>query len=85
MKYKVISQNSIDERVFTLKDENGYTFNVDFYTGGEIDHPVGVDETAESWRKWLGTFVGKTLEIDKITPYLYFTNGKIKIINVIKT
>lgn len=81
MKYKVISQETYDERLFLLKDENGETFTVDFYTGGEIEHPEGVDETADSWRRWLGTFVGKTLDIEKIIPATYFTSEKINIIN----
>ena len=81
MKYQVIRQSNLDERVFTLKDEEGNTFDVDFYSGGEINPPIGAGETAESRKEWLGTFVGKTLEIEKIIPYLHFTSGKVKIIN----
>ena len=80
MRYEVIKQSSIDERVFTLKDEGGNFFEVDIYTDGEIEHPFGADTTAESWREWLSMFVGKTLEIEKIRPYLYFTSGKISIL-----
>lgn len=83
MKYKVLKQNEHDERTFVLEDENGEKFDVDIYTDGAFSHliPKGADETAESWRKWLGTFVGKTLEIEKIYPYRYFSGGKQKIIN----
>lgn len=81
MRYKVIRQNLIDERVFTLEDENGHTFEVDIYTDGEITPPDGADATAESFKEWLGTFVGKTLEIEKIRPFLYFSAGKVNIIS----
>jgi hypothetical protein len=81
MKYKVLKQHIHDERQFTLEDENGEKFEVDFYTGGKFAHPEGVDHTAESWRAWLGTFVGKTLELEKIIPYVYFSSGEQKIIS----
>ncbi len=70
-----------DERLFVLKDvKTGETYNVDFYSGGGIEHPVGADETKESWKEWLNTFVGKTIEIENITPYTYFTSGKVSLI-----
>lgn len=76
MKYKVISQNEIDERLFILEDEHGKRFQVDIYTDGAFTPPIGVDVTADSWREWLYTFVGKTLEIERLVPYTYFTGGK---------
>lgn len=80
MKYKVIRQHPIEERQFTLEDEHGEWFEVDFYSGGAFDHPAGVDETAESWRAWLGTFVGKTLELEALVPCSYFSSGEQKLI-----
>lgn len=80
-KYLITEQKSYDERLFVLKDiKTGERYNVDFYTSGEIEHPAGVDETKESWKAWLNTFVGKTIEIKRITPFTYFANG-IKIEN----
>ena len=79
MKYKVVSQ--LEERDFYLKDENGNVFVVDFFTDGEIKHPEGAGATEESWNKWFQSFIGKTLEIDEISPYKYFSCGKIKIID----
>lgn len=70
--------NDLSVRDFTLEDENGNKFyNVDIFTDGELNPPKGVDATAESWRAWLDTFVGKTIETE-ITPRAYFTKGKIK-------
>lgn len=80
MKYKVLKQKEYDERLFELQDENGYVFNVDFYTDGAFPPPVGVDETPEKWKEWLRSFVGKTLEIEKIIPYTYFSSGVQKIV-----
>ena len=80
MQYKVLRQHSIDERLFTLEDENGEKFEVDFYTGGAFHHPEGADMTAESWREWLGTFIGKTLELERIVPYIYFSSGEQRIV-----
>lgn len=80
MKYKVLKQDQFDERVFELEDESGNRFNVDIYTDGAFEHPEGADKNNESWRKWLGTFVGKTLEIERIYPYRYFTRGRQKIV-----
>jgi hypothetical protein len=80
MIYKVIKQSSIDDRVFTLQDVNGNSFDVDFYSGGGIDHPEGVEKTPESWSSWLKTFIGKELEIEKIVPYIYFSIGEVKVV-----
>ncbi len=82
MKYKILSQDPQHERVFKLQDEDGEKYNVDIYTDGYLpnDYPDGADETAESWRAWLGTYVGKTVEIEKIVPYMYFSSGEVKII-----
>jgi hypothetical protein len=81
MRYKVLAQSGIDERVFTLEDENGDKFQVDFYTDGAFTPPQGVDATEESWRAWLSTFVGKTLELERITPATYFSSGAQKLID----
>jgi len=80
MKYKVLSQSPQDERLFLLENEGGEKFHVDFYSGGAFEPPNGADSTDESWRAWLGTFVGKTLELEKITPYIYFSDGEQKVI-----
>lgn len=77
MRYKIKKQKEWDERLFELEDENGETFTVDFYTAGYITHPQGADETPERWKEWLGTFVGKTIEIEKIVPWIYFASGKV--------
>jgi hypothetical protein len=76
MKYKVIRQSHHNDREFVLEDELGERLNVDFFSGGAFDHPEGVDATAESWRAWLETFVGKTLEIEHLAPYSYITSGE---------
>jgi hypothetical protein len=81
MRYKVLKQHSFEDRLFTLKDEDGNEFEVDFYSSGAFVYPDDVAETAESWRAWLGTFVGKTLEIEHITPYYYFTSGIQRVID----
>ena len=81
MKYKVLRQHPIDERQFTLEDESGEKFEVDFFTGGKFKYPEGVDTSAESWRAWLGTFVGKTLELERLIPYLYFSTGEQHVID----
>lgn len=89
MKYKIIKHNDDLEdindfsvRDFTLEDEEGNKFyNVDIFTDGELNHPAGVDEARETWRAWFDTFVGKTIEVEKLTPRAYFTSGKIKFIN----
>lgn len=81
-KYYVESQRSHDERMFNLIDkETGESFLVDFYTNGEIEPPASANKTNESFTAWLNSFVGKTLEIERITPYMYFTIGKIKVTN----
>lgn len=76
MKYKILKQKEYDERLFELQDENGDRFSVDIYTDGKFTHPVGVDLTNESWRQWLGTFVGKEIYIERISPYAYFSSGE---------
>jgi len=81
MRYKILKQSPIDERMFELESEEGERYLVDFYTGGEIIPPEGADSTIISWKEWLQSFVGKTIEIEKITPYTYFTYGRVKIIN----
>jgi hypothetical protein len=84
MKYLIKSQNPHDERTFELESlETGEKFDVDIYTDGALSHliPEGAEKTAESWRKWLGTFVGKTIEVERITPYRYFSGGKTEIVN----
>ena len=80
--YKILHQHPFDERLFQLEDGNGDLFWVDFYTDGAFDPPEGVAETAESWRNWLNTFVGKSIEIERITPHTYFSGGKTRIINI---
>ena len=80
-KYLILSQHPHEERDFVVQDiETGKEFTLDFYTGGEIEVPAGVDATEKTWRAWLNTFVGKTLEIEDISPYKYFTHGKINVI-----
>lgn len=70
--------NDLSVRDFTLEDEDGNKFyNVDILSDGELKPPFGVDSTAETWRAWLDTFVGKTIETE-ITPRAYFTRGEIK-------
>ena len=83
MKYKILKQSDFDERIFELQDEDGKTFNVDFYTDAAFEPPVGVDETAESWRKWLNGFVGKEIYIEKLVPYKYFSSGETYLIPII--
>ena len=80
-KFFIERQNSIDERVFTLRDlETGDKYEVDIYTDGKLgEFPQGASDTAESWRAWLGTFVGGTIEVERISPYLYFTGGETKV------
>lgn len=70
----------IEERDFLLKDENGETFTVDFYTDANIDIPSHALETNESFGEWLKSFVGKEIEIERITPYRYFSQGTVKLI-----
>lgn len=81
MKYKVLEQHPIDERLFKMEDENGDCFWIDWYTDGKVEPPKKVSGTAESWRAWLGSYVGKVMEIEKITPHTYFTSGDITIID----
>ena len=72
--YMIGKQDLIDERVFQLTDiKTGETFSVDIYTDGKLDYPEGANDTAESWRAWLGTFVGKTIQIGNLTPFMYFS------------
>ncbi len=81
MKYKIISHNKEEfgVRDFTLENENGEKFyNVDIYSDGKLNPPIGADETYESWRDWLDTFVGKIIEVE-IVPRAYFTSGEIKL------
>ena len=53
----------IEERDFLLKDENGETFTVDFYTDANIDIPSHALETNESFGEWLKSFVVKKLKL----------------------
>ena len=71
-----------DERLFEIKELlSGKTFLVDLFSDGAFPPPEGVDATVESWRAWLkDTFVDKIIEIERITPYTYFSGGKQKII-----
>jgi len=79
-KYIIISQHLFEERDFTVEDlETGERFTVDFFSPGGLDLPNGVDATQEDWKAWLKTLVGKTLETEGISPYKYFTKGKVKI------
>lgn len=80
-RYLVIEQSPYNERLFKLKSlESGYVYDVDFYTNGEFEPPVGADATPESWKKWLGSFVGKVLELEYIIPSTYFAGGINKIV-----
>lgn len=81
MRYKIIKQSPLDDRLFELEDLKGNRFNVDFYTGGEVEPPEGADKTPESWDIWLKSFVGKEIEIEKIVPFTYFTSGKVNLTN----
>ena len=89
MKYKIIKHNEdlggdndYFVRDFTLEDENGNKFyGVDIYTDGKLIHPKGVDETRESWRAWFDTFVGRTIEVENLSPRGYFTQGEIKLLD----
>jgi hypothetical protein len=81
MKYKVLKQDMNDERLFDIQDENGYKFKVDLCTDGVFVPPVGVEVTPESWRRLLrDTFLGKTMEIERLTPYGYCAVGKQEIL-----
>lgn len=88
MKYKIIKHNEdlmdindYSVRDFTLQNENGEIFrNVDIFTDGQLTPPEGADETRESWRAWLDTFVGKTIEVERLTPRAYFTGGETKLL-----
>lgn len=81
MKYKILNQHFIDERLFEIRSlETGEQFTVDFYTDGQIDPPAGADETAKSWRAWLKSFEGKIIEIERLTPSSYFSAGETRII-----
>ena len=85
MKYKVISQSPVDDRMFTLKREDGLTFYVDIFTDGGLEPPKRYikekngNKANKIFDDWLKSFVGKTLEIEKISPLYYTTIGKIKI------
>ena len=80
MKYKIISQSSVEERDFTVKDEKGETFTLDFYTDGNIEIPPYALETGEAFGEWLKSFVGKEIEIERIIPYKYFSYGRVKLL-----
>ena len=80
MKYKILQQDDFDVRTFRLKNSKGECFWVDIFTDGKIEAPVGADETDESWKKWLGSFVGKDIFIERISPYRYFSGGETYII-----
>jgi len=79
MRYKIIKQSPLDDRLFILEDKNGKQFNVDFYTGGEVEPPVGANETEDSWNSWLKSFEGKEIDIEEIIPFTYFTSGKVSV------
>ena len=81
MKYIVLEQLS-DERVFKIRCiQTGDIYNVDLYTDGKFPPPRGADKTDESWRNWLNKkFIGKKIEIEFLSPYIYFSTGKQKII-----
>ena len=81
--FLIESQNMNDERRFTLREmTSGERFEVDIFTDGKLTGwPEGADATDESWRAWLNTFVGKAIEVERISPYLYFTGGETRIIN----
>lgn len=81
MKYKVRKQCEYDERRFDLENIYGEVYSVDIYTDGELNPPQECLEDNEKFGAWLKSFIGKELEIEKITPYAYFTSGSIKIIN----
>ena len=51
---------------------------VDFYTDANIDIPSHALETNESFGEWLKSFVGKEIEIERITPLqiLFSRNSK---------
>ena len=88
MKYKVRSQSEVDERTFFLEREDGQTFFVDIFTSGDLEYPkewkkdVGTVGFNAKFENWLKSFVGKTIEIEKITPLYYTTQGKIKVISL---
>ena len=83
MKYKVLSQNQLDERIFNLEDENGYTWSVDIFTDGQLPYLEKEEEYNDMGKfdKWLKSFVGKTLEIQEIRPLYYVTSGEISIVS----
>ena len=84
MKYKVKRQSPVDERIFTLEREDGDIFYVDIFTDGGLEPPNkyhNEEDTIKAniiFEDWLKSFVGKTLEIEKIYPLIYSTSGKIK-------
>lgn len=82
-KYFIENQHDIDERRFTLRDlETGEKYEVDIYTDGKLGEvPAGVADDIKSWRAWLHTFVGKTIEIERIYPFLYFSGGETKVLD----
>jgi hypothetical protein len=80
MKYKIKSQCGSDDRTFLLEDTDGNNFYVDIYTDGGLNIPKYVSNgDGECFVRWLKSFVGKTVEIDRIVPLYYYTNGKIKV------
>jgi hypothetical protein len=87
MKYKVKAQSISDERTYTLERVDGTVFYVDIFTDGGLEPPKEYyaeedsNKANEIFTKWLKSFVGKTLEIDEITPLLFSAIGKIRIIN----
>ena len=81
MIYSILQQHPHDERTFELQNEQGDKFWVDIYTSGMLPFPDGADETPEKWRAWLGSHVGKQVEIEMIVPYMYFASQSMKVLS----
>ena len=81
-KYKVLEQYLHDERVFLIQEEEtGEKHLVDLFTDGAFEGWTNEDKSEQTWRKWLhDKFVGKTLEIEYLTPWISFSGGKQRII-----
>jgi hypothetical protein len=79
MKYKIESQVA-DTTEFWIRDENGSSKIVDIWVDGVLSAPKEALETAGEFEKWLKTLVGKTIEIEEVTPLIYSTRGKVKIL-----
>lgn len=89
-RYKIIKQALNDERTFTLEHiKTGERYEVDIFTDGKLIQPKEYEdlcqqdrheEAGEVFGNWLKSLVGKQIEIERISPYLYFSGGETRII-----